>query len=87
MRAEIHAEQERPVEMFARLNIRHGPNTEQIVREIGRDDPVVEFDLAYSDINEKRIGGLWLDLIIDRPAMNRIVFRDVTLARYPRAEI
>lgn len=87
VRAEIHAQQERRVEMFARLNIRHGPNTEQIVREIAPDDPVVEFDLAYSDINEKRISGLWLDLIIDRPAMNRIVFRDVTLARYPRAEI
>jgi hypothetical protein len=73
--------------MFARLNIRHGPNTEQVVRELATGDPVAEFDLACTNVNERRIEALWLDLIIDRPAMNRIVFTDVTFARYPRAEI
>jgi hypothetical protein len=48
---------------------------------------VAEFDLAYSKLNEKRVEKLWLDLIIDRPAMNRILFKDVTFARYPRAEV
>jgi len=87
LRVEVTAQQDRPVEMFARLNIRHGPNTEQLVQEIRPDAPIAEFDLAYSDLNEKRVESMWLDLIIDRPAMNRIVFKDVTLARYPRAEV
>jgi hypothetical protein len=87
IRVEVHAVQDRPVEMFARLNIRHGPNTEQLVQEIRSGEQVAEFDLAHTRVNEKRIESLWLDLIIDRPAMNRILFKDIILARYPRAEL
>lgn len=87
LRVAIQSRHERHEEMYARLNIRHGPNTEQIVQQVRGDDAVAEFDLAYSDLNEKRVESMWLDLIIDRPAMNRIVFKDVTLARYPRAEV
>ncbi len=87
LRLDVTAQQDRPVEMFARLNIRHGPNTEQLVQEIRHDAPVAEFDFAYTNINEKRVESLWLDLIIDRPSMNRIVFKDLTFARYPRADI
>lgn len=87
LRIEVTAQQDRPVEMFARLNIRHGPNTEQLVQEIRPDAPIAEFDLAYTNLNEKRVESLWLDLIIDRPSMNRIVFKDLTFARYPRADI
>jgi hypothetical protein len=86
-RAEIHAELERPAAMFARLNIRHGPNTEQVVQAILPEDRIVDFDLSGSDINEKRVEGVWLDIIVDRPAMNRILLRDVTVARYPRADM
>lgn len=86
---EVVVEAERPLEIFARLNIRHGPNTEQLVRELpatsGRVG--VEFDLAYAKLNEKRVEGAWLDLIFDQPAMNQIVLRDLTFARYPRAEV
>ncbi|MGZ9808925.1 DUF6478 family protein [Pseudoroseicyclus sp. H15] len=80
---------EEPLEIFARLNIRHGPNTEQIVREIppGAGPAEVEFDLAYSALNEKRIERLWLDLIFERPHMNRVTLSDVTLLRHPRAEL
>lgn len=87
VRVDVQTIMDRPVEMFARLNIRHGPNTEQLVQELRAGDPVAEFDLAYSKLNEKRVEKLWLDLIIDRPAMNRILFKDVTFARYPRAEV
>jgi hypothetical protein len=87
LRVEVTAHQDRPVEMFARLNIRHGPNTEQVVQDIRPDGSVAEFDLAYTNLNEKRVESLWLDLIIDRPSMNRIVFKDLTFARYPRADI
>ncbi len=87
LRVEVTAHQDRPVEMFARLNIRHGPIPNRWSRTSGLTGLVVEFDLAYTNLNEKRVESLWLDLIIDRPSMNRIVFKDLTFARYPRADI
>jgi len=82
-------EVEKPLEVFARLNIKHGPNTEQLVLELpfGQDDMMVEFDLGYSEINEKRVERVWLDLIFESPEMNQVTIRDLTFCRYPRAEI
>ena len=75
--------------MFARLNIKHGPNTEQLVLELplGQEDVMVEFDLGYFDINEKCVERMWLDLIFEGPEMNQITMRDITFCRYPRAEL
>lgn len=83
-------EVERPLEIFARLNIKNGPNVEQIVRElpVGEDEEMmVEFDLAYTKMNEKRVERMWLDLIFEGAEMNQIILRDVSLTRRPRAEI
>ena len=82
-------ETERRLEIFARLNIRHGPNTEQLVRELplGQGEIVVEFDLAYSNLNEKRVEKAWVDLIFEQPSMNQVILRDVTFSRRPRAEL
>ena len=82
-------EMEKPLEIFARINIRHGPNTEQIVRELplNEEDVVVEFDLAYSKLNEKRVERAWLDLIFEGPEMNQITLRDLTFSRRPRAAL
>jgi hypothetical protein len=82
-------EVEKPIEVFARLNIKHGPNTEQLVLELplGQQDCMVEFDLGYSEINEKRIERMWLDLIFEGPTMNQVTIRDITFCRYPRADI
>jgi len=82
-------EMEKPLEIFARLNIQHGPNTEQIVRELPLQDKdiAVDFDLAYTKLNEKRVERMWLDLIFEGPEMNRIVLRDVNFSRRPRAEM
>ncbi|MCA0872611.1 DUF6478 family protein [Seohaeicola saemankumensis] len=82
-------ETEKPLEIFARLNIKHGPNTEQIVRELplNEQDVMVEFDLAYSRLNEKRIEKIWLDLIFEAPEMNQVTIRDLTFSRYRRAAI
>lgn len=82
-------ETEKPLEIFARLNIKHGPNTEQIVRELPLTDKdiVVEFDLAYSRLNEKRIEKIWLDLIFEAPEMNQVTIRDLNFCRYRRAAI
>lgn len=89
IRLDVIVEMEKPLEIFARLNIKHGPNVEQIVRELplGDEEVMVEFDLAYAKINEKRIERLWVDLIFEGPEMNQIILRDVTLSRRPRAEL
>jgi len=89
IRLETIVEMEKPLEIFARLNIKHGPNTEQIVRELPlhEKDLMVEFDLAYSNLNEKRVERIWLDLIFEGPEMNQVVIRDLTFSRRPRAEL
>ncbi|MEM9031607.1 MAG: DUF6478 family protein, partial [Pseudomonadota bacterium] len=89
IRLALAVETEKPLEVFGRLNVRHGPNTEQFVREFPMDAPemYVEFDLAYSDLNENRIERMWLDLIMEGPEMNQILVRDLTFTRRPRAEI
>ncbi len=88
IRMDTSVEMEKPLEIFARLNIRHGPNTEQIVRELplNAEDIRVEFDLAYSSLNEKRVEKAWIDLIFEGPEMNQVVLRDLTFSRRPRAE-
>jgi Family of unknown function (DUF6478) len=89
VRLDVIVEMEKPLEIFARLNIKHGPNVEQIVRELPLNDAevMVEFDLAYSKMNEKRVEKLWVDLIFEGPEMNQVILRDVTLSRRPRAEL
>lgn len=89
IRLDAIVEMEKPLEIFARLNIRHGPNVEQIVRELplAAEEVMVEFDLAYTKMNEKRVEKLWVDLIFEGPEMNQIILRDVTLCRRPRAEM
>ncbi|MCK8464533.1 DUF6478 family protein [Aliiroseovarius sp. S1339] len=82
-------EMEKPLEVFARLNIQHGPNTEQIVRALPDTDAeaVVEFDLAYTNLNEKRVDRMWVDLVFENPEMSQVILRDVTFSRRPRAEV
>lgn len=89
IRLETVVDLERPLEIFARLNVRHGPNTEQIVRELPLHEAevAVDFDLAYSKLNEKRVEKAWIDLIFEGPQMNQILLRDVTVSRRPRAEL
>ncbi|MCL3881334.1 DUF6478 family protein [Marivita sp. GX14005] len=80
---------ERPLEIFGRLNVQHGPNTEQIVRELPPSDRnlVIEFDLAYTKLNEKRVEKVWIDLIFENPEMSQVVLRDLYFSRRPRAEL
>jgi len=89
IRIDTIVEMEKPLEIFARLNIRHGPNTEQIVRELPlhEEEIRVEFDLAYTKLNEKRVDRMWLDLIFEGPEMNQVILRDLTFSRRPRAEM
>ncbi|KGM50314.1 DUF6478 family protein [Pseudooceanicola atlanticus] len=89
IRVSAIVETEKPLEIFGRLNVVHGPNTEQVVRELplNQKEVVVEFDMAYTNLNEKRVEKAWLDLIFEGPEMNQVVVRDLTFARCPRAEM
>lgn len=86
-------EVERPVEIFARLNIVNGPNTDRVQAHLAWMQPgqvnvhVSGFDLAETEISAERIESAWLDLILDGPAMNMVVIRDMVLSRHRRAEI
>lgn len=85
----IAVESEQELELFARLNLENGPNTEQIVREMALQNgmALAEFDLAYANVNEKRVEKIWLDLILEAPRMNRLVIWDMTVARALRADV
>ncbi len=89
IRLDTIIELEKPLEIFARLNIKHGPNTEQVVRELplNQSDVMVEFDLAYTNLNEKRVERMWIDLIFEGPEMNQVTIRELTFSRSPRAEL
>ncbi len=89
VRVGVQGESEKSIELFARLNLRHGPNTEQIVREIKfeNNEAVVEFDLEYTNFNENRAEKMWIDLIFESPSMNQISLFDFVLSRHQRADL
>lgn len=84
---EMTVARDRPQALFARLNLRHGPNTDQIVLDLptGEERISVEFDLAYTEFDAGRLEAAWIDLIFDDPRMTCVHLRDLTLARLPRA--
>ncbi|MFT4013378.1 MAG: DUF6478 family protein [Paracoccus sp. (in: a-proteobacteria)] len=83
---------ERPINVYARLNIGHGPNTEEMLQllrgmEEGlQSQQVVEFDLAYTEMNEKRLEKIWLDLIFEAPRMSAVETRELFFSRHLRAD-
>ena len=90
----IHAAPQRPIQLYARLIIRHGPNVEQELRALTRVEPggqigqtQADFDLHDSEMNEKRVESGWLDLIFERPQMNAVTVADVVVLRHPRADL
>lgn len=89
LRMDTDVETGKPLKIFARLNVEHGPNTERIVRELPLRDRngMVEFDLAYTRLSEKRVEKAWVDLIFERPEPNKIMLHDVTFSRRPRASL
>lgn len=79
---------DRPIRGFVRLNVKNGPNVEQVVSSLPAQggEVVIEFDLAYTKIDEQRLERAWLDLIFNDPAMTRVTLRDMVVSRRPRAE-
>ena len=79
---------EKPLDIFGRLNIRDSSNVEQIVRALPIDgkSQIIELNLGYVNLKEKRVEHIWLDMIFEEPSMNEVILGDVTLHRRPRAE-
>ncbi|WP_414898875.1 DUF6478 family protein [Rhodovulum sp. YEN HP10] len=88
IRLDAVLETEAPLDIFARINIRHGPNFAQLVRAVSPDEPriALDFDLAASDLHDGGADRIWLDLLFDGPRMNRILLSDMVLSRRPRSE-
>ena len=88
-RAAFDLSMDRPLSAYVRLNVRHGPNTEQLVRalDLERGQMAEEFDLFYADLLPETVSELWVDLIFERPELTRIDIRDAILSRRPRASL
>lgn len=93
LRLDMSLTMERETPVYVRLNVAHGPNTDDILRQIDTrhaDQPrqvAVEFDLYLIDMNDERLVKLWLDIIVENPAMNALRITDLRLSRRPRAEV
>jgi hypothetical protein len=88
VRAETRIDAPGAAEIFLRLNIRHGPNTERLTQPFPTVGPqVAEFDLFHSGLDEARVVAAWIDLIVTRPAPGTIVVGDLVMSRRPRAEV
>jgi hypothetical protein len=88
LRTDLEVEAERPIDAYARLNVKSGPNTEQVTRHLPLADGAAtcEFDLAYLRFRDQKVDQVWIDLFLESAAMNRVLIRDVTLSRRLRAE-
>lgn len=93
LHVDVVMDAERPITIYARINLRQGPNTETMLRQLG--DPVAgqgarrraEFDLAYADLGHRPVESAWLDLIFEQPRMNAVVLRDAVICGHGRARI
>lgn len=94
VRLDMTVSVERPISIYGRLNVGHGPNTDELLRHLGDLTPgllaesrTIEFDLYYIEMNEKRLHKLWLDIIFEAPQMNAVRIRDLFLSRHLRADV
>ena len=80
---------ERATGFTVRLNIKHGPNTEQLVQahDLNWSNIGVEFDLEHLKINVNRVEKIWFDLVFETPNFNRISHTDLAFSKRPRGEI
>ncbi|RZW01472.1 MAG: hypothetical protein EX266_13075 [Rhodobacteraceae bacterium] len=86
LRIGLDLEAKRHIAVYARLNLRQGPNVLQLVRRF-EGEAHVDLDLAVSDLDEERLSDGWVDLIFEAPLATRMVLADVTVSRRPRAAL
>jgi len=84
---------ERPITVYARLNLTQGPDRMPMLRKL--DGPLsggdcrrtVEFDLDYAELTARPVQRAWLDLIFEAPLMNAVTLGELILSRHPRAQV
>ena len=92
LRLETTIATEQPLSIYGRMNIGHGPNVDEIAQKFAMIEPgaphrqVIEFDLAYTETNERRLEKIWLDLIFESPRMSAVEIHELFLSRHLRAE-
>ncbi len=79
----------RPGGLYARLNIRNGPNLAQLTQPMTRTGAIIAatFDLGQTPMNEKRIEKAWVDILFENASFNQYDLGDLTIHRRPRADI
>lgn len=89
LRFVLRTQANEPFQAYARLNLCHGPNTEQVVRmiDIGEGEGFAEFDIFYTDFEQKRATSAWIDLIINEPAHMQITLEEAIILRRARASL
>lgn len=89
LRISLNSATKTPFTAYVRLNLRYGPNTEQITRmiDIGSGQSFAEFDIFYTEFNPDRATSVWVDLIINEPENCNITLSEVTILRRARASL
>lgn len=84
---------ESPVSTYLRLNIEHGPDTEQMQNPFGIVGPgealraPAGFDLGLVPMNPQRLAKIWLDVIVEKPGANLVHLHDLVISRHRRADM
>ena len=88
IRLMVDVDAESPAPAYARLNIKNGPNTAQMVQNMSEGSGnEAEFDLGYLDFNEAQVENAWVELIFNDVRFNQVIVRDFVLCRRQRAEL
>lgn len=90
LRLTVDVEMSATTRLYGRLNVQQGPNAAQMLAEFPptEGNPTeVAFDLAYGDLRDLPVERIWIDLMVEEPAMRRLSFRDLILSRHTRAEL
>ncbi len=89
LRISVISSADKSFQAYARLNLRHGPNNEQIIRmiDIGDGESFAEFDIFYTEFEPNRASDAWIDLIINNPANCKFSLSDVVILRRVRASL
>lgn len=89
LRIALRTRADEPFRAYVRLNLCHGPNTEKIVRmiDIADGESFAEFDIFYTDFEQRRATSAWIDLIFNAPIPKRIALEEVVILRRARASL
>lgn len=89
LRISMNSNADESFQAYARLNLRHGPNNEQIIRmiDIGDGESFAEFDIFYTEFEPSRASDAWIDLIVNEPGGRKFSLTDVVIIRRVRASL